>query len=53
MHGGLDRIQGRVQGRLVIAASLAARGAAGPDRIAAALAAARRHANRVEVLGYV
>ncbi|WP_316403903.1 methionine ABC transporter ATP-binding protein [Burkholderia pseudomallei] len=53
VHGGLDRIQGRVQGRLVIAASLAARGAAGPDRIAAALAAARRHANRVEVLGYV
>ncbi|WP_038750901.1 methionine ABC transporter ATP-binding protein [Burkholderia sp. ABCPW 111] len=53
VHGGLDRIQGRAQGRLVIAASLAARGAAGPERIAAALAAARRHANRVEVLGYV
>ncbi|KVD68863.1 methionine ABC transporter ATP-binding protein [Burkholderia sp. ABCPW 14] len=53
VHGGLDRIQGRAQGRLVIAASLAARDAAGPERIAAALAAARRHANRVEVLGYV
>ncbi|SMG01101.1 methionine ABC transporter ATP-binding protein [Burkholderia singularis] len=53
VHGGLDRIQGRAQGRLVIAASLAVDGAVGPERIAAALAGARRHASRVEVLGYV
>ncbi len=50
VHGGLDRIQGRAQGRLVIAAAL---GAASPDRVAALLDGARRHAGRVEVLGYV
>ncbi|WDD91340.1 ATP-binding cassette domain-containing protein [Burkholderia sp. FERM BP-3421] len=50
VHGGLDRIQGRAQGRLVIAAAL---GAASPERVAALLDGARRHAGRVEVLGYV
>lgn len=48
VHGGIERIQGRPQGRLLVAARLAA----GSD--AAALAqAARPHACRVEVLGYV
>ncbi|HEY1611554.1 MAG TPA: ATP-binding cassette domain-containing protein, partial [Paraburkholderia sp.] len=48
VHGGIERIQGRPQGRLLVAARLAA----GSD--AAALAqAARSHACRVEVLGYV
>jgi D-methionine transport system ATP-binding protein len=50
VHGGLDRIQGRAQGRLVIAAAL---GGASPERIAALLDGARRHAGRIEVLGYV
>ncbi|PXW22548.1 methionine ABC transporter ATP-binding protein [Paraburkholderia caballeronis] len=48
VHGGIERIQGRPQGRLVVAATLA--DGAG----AAALAhAARSHASRVEVLGHV
>ncbi|WP_338640539.1 methionine ABC transporter ATP-binding protein [Burkholderia pyrrocinia] len=57
LHGGIERIQGRAQGRLVIAASprvdevghSSARGGA----VAALLERARRHANHAEVLGYV
>jgi len=48
VHGWIERIQGRPQGRLLVTATLAA----GSE--AAALAqAARAHACRVEVLGYV
>ncbi|MBY4867390.1 MULTISPECIES: methionine ABC transporter ATP-binding protein [Burkholderia] len=57
LHGGIERIQGHAQGRLVIAASprmdeagpSSARGGA----VAALLERARRHANHAEVLGYV
>ena len=49
LHGGIERIQGRAQGRLVIAASAAGETGA----VAALLARARGHANRAEVLGYV
>lgn len=49
LHGGIERIQGRAQGRLVITASdTRERGA-----IDALLARVRGHANRAEVLGYV
>ncbi|CAG9247297.1 methionine ABC transporter ATP-binding protein [Paraburkholderia caribensis] len=58
VHGGIDRIQGHAQGRLVVAAQLSG---AEPEREAGALASriaalierARRHADHVEVLGYV
>jgi D-methionine transport system ATP-binding protein len=58
VHGGIDRIQGHAQGRLVVAAQLSG---AQPEREAGALASriaalierARRHADHVEVLGYV
>ncbi|MGS0894713.1 methionine ABC transporter ATP-binding protein [Burkholderia stagnalis] len=56
LHGGIERIQGHAQGRLVIAASPRADDAGGPhahDAVAALLARARRHANHAEVLGYV
>jgi len=48
VHGGIERIQGRPQGRLLVAAKLPAGGDA-----AALAQAARSHACRVEVLGYV
>ncbi|HEY4803943.1 MAG TPA: ATP-binding cassette domain-containing protein [Paraburkholderia sp.] len=48
VHGGIERIQGRAQGRLIVSAP------AGTAGEAATLAAqARRYASRVEVLGYV
>jgi D-methionine transport system ATP-binding protein len=67
VHGGIDRIQGHAQGRLVVAAQIpaAAVGAAPTDaqrgahtpslraQIAALVERARQHANYVEVLGYV
>ncbi|NKJ50563.1 methionine ABC transporter ATP-binding protein [Burkholderia sp. SG-MS1] len=54
VHGGIDRIQGHAQGRLVVSAQVRA----DPEKpaqaqIAALLERARRHANHVEVLGYV
>ncbi|WP_322089141.1 methionine ABC transporter ATP-binding protein [Burkholderia sp. BCC1999] len=56
LHGGIERIQGHAQGRLVIAAAPGvddggARHAR--DAVAALLERARRHANHAEVLGYV
>ena len=53
LHGGIERIQGRAQGRLVIAAAAGASDAPATGAIAALLERARRHANHVEVLGYV
>ena len=67
VHGGIDRIQGHAQGRLVVAAQIPAtvaggeqtdarRGADTPSlraQIAALVERARQHANYVEVLGYV
>lgn len=69
VHGGIDRIQGHAQGRLVVTAQIptAARaeeadgadGVGGADtpavraQIAALVERARQHANHVEVLGYV
>lgn len=57
LHGGIERIQGHAQGRLVIAAAPRADDAAqSPARggaVAALLERARRHANHAEVLGYV
>ncbi|MDR8729022.1 Methionine import ATP-binding protein MetN [Burkholderia pseudomultivorans] len=56
LHGGIERIQGHAQGRLVIAAAPRADDAGGaPSRgaVAALLERARRHANHAEVLGYV
>ncbi|MEW6347054.1 MAG: ATP-binding cassette domain-containing protein [Paraburkholderia sp.] len=67
LHGGIDRIQGHAQGRLVVAAQLpAATEAQASDaphgagsavairtQIAALVERARLYANRVEVLGYV
>jgi D-methionine transport system ATP-binding protein len=48
VHGGIERIQGRAQGRLVVSAPV------GSAQEAATLAIeARRFASRVEVLGYV
>lgn len=57
LHGGIERIQGHAQGRLVIAAAPPRADDAGvaPVRgaVAALLERARRHANHAEVLGYV
>ena len=67
VHGGIDRIQGHAQGRLVVAAQIPAFAVgAGPTdaqrsahtsslrtQIAALVERARQHANYVEVLGYV
>ena len=54
VHGGIDRIQGHAQGRLVISAQLRAN-APGTlqQQIATLLERAREYANHVEVLGYV
>ncbi|GBH24117.1 methionine ABC transporter ATP-binding protein [Burkholderia vietnamiensis] len=57
LHGGIERIQGHAQGRLVIAAQPRAaepgEPPAGPRTVAALLERAHRHANHAEVLGYV
>jgi len=57
LHGGIERIQGHAQGRLVIAASPRAdevgQSPAHGGAVAALLERARRHANHAEVLGYV
>ncbi|HIH2751517.1 TPA: methionine ABC transporter ATP-binding protein [Burkholderia lata] len=57
LHGGIERIQGHAQGRLVIAAAPRADDAGQPPArggaVAALLERARRHANHAEVLGYV
>ncbi|CAB3972449.1 methionine import ATP-binding protein MetN 2 [Burkholderia cenocepacia] len=57
LHGGIERIQGHAQGRLVIAAALraddAGQSTAHGGAVAALLERARRHANHAEVLGYV
>ncbi|MNJ78879.1 hypothetical protein D3C77_767440 [compost metagenome] len=47
MHGGIDRIQGRAQGHLLISAALAGRGGL------ELLERARPLADKAEVLGYV
>ena len=52
IRGGIERIQGHAQGRLVIAASPGQSLAHG-GAVAALLERARRHANHAEVLGYV
>jgi D-methionine transport system ATP-binding protein len=54
VHGGIDRIQGHAQGRLVVSAQVRA-DADRPAQIQVAtlLERARRYANHVEVLGYV
>ncbi|MCC8402249.1 ATP-binding cassette domain-containing protein [Paraburkholderia sp. MMS20-SJTN17] len=56
VHGGIDRIQGHAQGRLVVAAQLSnseREPGALASRVAALIERARRHADYVEVLGYV
>lgn len=56
VHGGIDRIQGHAQGRLVVAAQLSGPGreaGAFASRVAALIERARRHADHVEILGYV
>ena len=54
VHGGIDRIQGHAQGRLIVSAQVRANGRATVHaQIAALLERARGHANHVEVLGYV
>jgi D-methionine transport system ATP-binding protein len=56
VHGGIDRIQGHAQGRLVVSAQLRTSGSneAGlRAHVEALVAGARRHADKVEVLGYV
>ncbi|MBJ9966580.1 methionine ABC transporter ATP-binding protein [Burkholderia seminalis] len=56
LHGGIERIQGHAQGRLVIAAAPGVDDTgAQPARraVAVLLERARRHANHAEVLGYV
>jgi D-methionine transport system ATP-binding protein len=67
VHGGIDRIQGHAQGRLVVAAQIPATAVGGEHtdarhgadtpslraQIAALVERARQHANYVEVLGYV
>ncbi|CAB3685711.1 methionine ABC transporter ATP-binding protein [Paraburkholderia rhynchosiae] len=54
VHGGIDRIQGHAQGRLVVSAQVRASGGITVHaQIAALLERARGHANHVEVLGYV
>ncbi|SDR36258.1 D-methionine transport system ATP-binding protein [Paraburkholderia fungorum] len=54
VHGGIDRIQGHAQGRLVVSAQLRANvKESAQQQVAALLDNARRFANHVEVLGYV
>jgi D-methionine transport system ATP-binding protein len=54
VHGGIDRIQGHAQGRLVVSAQVHAHADSAMHRqIAVLLERARRYANHVEVLGYV
>jgi D-methionine transport system ATP-binding protein len=54
VHGGIDRIQGHAQGRLVVSAQVRANaGSTAQTQIATLLERARRYANHVEVLGYV
>ncbi|MDR6390675.1 methionine ABC transporter ATP-binding protein [Paraburkholderia phenoliruptrix] len=54
VHGGIDRIQGHAQGRVIVSAEVHASGhAAVAAQVAALLDRARGHANHVEVLGYV
>ncbi|MGF6571412.1 D-methionine transport system ATP-binding protein [Paraburkholderia sp. GAS333] len=54
VHGGIDRIQGHAQGRLVVSAQLRANvKETAQQQVAALLDNARRFANHVEVLGYV
>ena len=58
VHGGIDRIQGHAQGRLIVAAQLTGTHSDATHeglrtQVAALVAQARRYANRVEVLGYV
>ena len=54
VHGGIDRIQGHAQGRLIVSAQVRANERASVHaQIAALLERARGHANHVEVLGYV
>ncbi|MBN3788094.1 ATP-binding cassette domain-containing protein [Burkholderia sp. Ac-20353] len=53
LHGGIERIQGRAQGRLVIAAVPDVADARAPGAIATLLERVRSHANHAEVLGYV
>jgi D-methionine transport system ATP-binding protein len=54
VHGGIDRIQGHAQGRLVVSAQVRANaGTTVQKQIATLLEGARRYANHVEVLGYV
>ncbi len=54
VHGGIDRIQGHAQGRLVVSAQVRANADSTLQKqIAILLERARRYANHVEVLGYV
>ncbi|HZZ11060.1 MAG TPA: ATP-binding cassette domain-containing protein [Paraburkholderia sp.] len=54
VHGGIDRIQGHAQGRLVVSAQLRADAQHTlPQQAAILLQRARQYANHVEVLGYV
>ncbi|CAB3641064.1 Methionine import ATP-binding protein MetN [Paraburkholderia sediminicola] len=54
VHGGIDRIQGHAQGRLVVSAEVRAnRDDTVQKQIATLLERARHYANHVEVLGYV
>jgi D-methionine transport system ATP-binding protein len=54
VHGGIDRIQGHAQGRLVVSAQVRANAdTTVQQQIATLLDRARRYANHVEVLGYV
>jgi D-methionine transport system ATP-binding protein len=54
VHGGIDRIQGHAQGRLVVSAQVRANaGTTVQKQITTLLEGARRYANHVEVLGYV
>ena len=54
VHGGIDRIQGHAQGRLVVSAEVRANADGTVQKqIATLLERARHYANHVEVLGYV
>lgn len=54
VHGGIDRIQGHAQGRLVLSTQLQPNTKATvQQQVAALVDNARRFANHVEVLGYV
>jgi len=54
VHGGIDRIQGHAQGRLVVSAHVHANANnTVQQQVAMLLDRARRYANHVEVLGYV